>query len=260
MANKAAHLQNGTVYIDPSQIKLIIFDKDGTLSDLNMWIEIIKQRARLLGEHFELPAEKVDDIIRAMGADPYSTNILDVAILTDSRPTTEKKVINKLIEFGLEIDEAHKTTHRIFGEVDSIVDLRKIATPLGNIRGLFENALEQNIKIAVATSDLAVRCEKILEAFDVLDQVHAISGADSITNDKPAPDMVHYVCDRLEIKPENTAVVGDSTLDMEMAKNAGCGLSIGVLSGKDGAELLEPFADFVVQSIDNIKIMEKCND
>jgi len=91
MANKAAHLQNGTVYIDPSQIKLIIFDKDGTLSDLNMWIEIIKQRARLLGEHFELPAEKVDDIIRAMGADPYSTNILDVAILTDSRPTTEKK-------------------------------------------------------------------------------------------------------------------------------------------------------------------------
>jgi len=128
--------------------------------------------------------------------------------------------------------------------VDSIVDLRKIATPLGNIRGLFENALEQNIKIAVATSDLAVRCEKILEAFDVLDQVHAISGTDSITNDKPAPDMVHYVCDRLEIKPENTAVVGDSTLDMEMAKNAGCGLSIGVLSGKDGAELLEPFADF----------------
>jgi phosphoglycolate phosphatase len=254
MAHKAAHLQNGTVYIDPAQIKLMIFDKDGTLSDLNMWIEIIKQRARLLGEHFELSENNVDDIIRAMGADPYSTNILDVAILTDSRPTTEKKVIKKLIEFGLKKDEAHESTHRIFGEVDSIVDLRKIANPLGDIRGLFENALEHNIKIAIATSDLAIRCEKILEAFDVLDQVHAISGADSITNDKPAPDMVHYVCERLEIKPEHTAVVGDSTLDMEMAKNAGCGLSIAVLTGKDGADLLEPFADFIVQSIDNIKV------
>ncbi len=254
MAHKAAHLQNGTVYIDPAQIKLMIFDKDGTLSDLNMWIEIIKQRARLLGEHFELAENRVDDIIRAMGADPYSTNILDVAILTDSRPTTEKKVIKKLIEFGLKKDEAHESTHRIFGEVDSIVDLKKIANPLGDIRGLFENALEHNIKIAVATSDLAVRCEKILEAFDVLDQVHAISGADSITNDKPAPDMVHYVCERLEIKPEHTAVVGDSTLDMEMAKNAGCGLSIAVLSGKDSADLLESFADFIVQSIDNIKV------
>jgi len=254
MIHKAAYLQNGTVYIDPAQIKLMIFDKDGTLSDLNMWIEIIKQRARLLGEHFELSENKVDDIIRAMGADPYSTNILDVAILTDSRPTTEKKVIKKLIEFGLKKDEAHESTHRIFGEVDSIVDLRKIVNPLGDIRGLFENALEHNIKIAVATSDLAVRCEKILEAFDVLDQVHAISGADSITNDKPAPDMVHYVCERLDIKPEHTAVVGDSTLDMEMARNAGCGLSIAVLTGKDSADLLEPFADFIVQSIDNIKV------
>ena len=254
MAHKAAHLQNGTVYIDPAQIKLMIFDKDGTLSDLNMWIEIIKQRARLLGEHFELSDDKVDDIIRAMGADPYSTNILDVAILTDSRPTTEKKVIHKLIEFGLKKVETHETTHRIFGEVDSIVDLREIANPLGDIRGLFENALEHDIKIAVATSDLAVRCEKILEAFDVLDQVHAISGADSITNDKPAPDMVHYVCEILNIKPEHTAVIGDSTLDMDMAKNAGCGLSIAVLTGKDGADLLEPVADFVVKSIDNIKV------
>ena len=259
MKHKAAHKQNNIVYIDPAQIKLIIFDKDGTLSDLNMWIEIIKQRARLLGEHFELPTEKVDDIIRAMGADPYSTKILDVAILTNSRSETEKKVIDKLVEFGFKRKTAFDATHHIFGEVDSIVDLRKIASPLGDIRGLFEDALNKNIKIAVATSDLAVRCEKILEAFDVLDQVHAISGADSISNDKPAPDMVHYVCDTLKIKPEHTAVVGDSTLDMEMAKNAGCGLSIGVLTGKDGADLLEPFADFVVESIDNIKVKKYGN-
>jgi len=257
MTHKAAHVQNGTVYIDPAHIKLIIFDKDGTLSDLNMWIEIIKQRARLLGKHFELPTEKVDDIIRAMGADPFSTNILDVAILTDSRPTTEKKVINKLVEFGFDQPVAYQATHKIFGEVDSIVDLKKIASPLGDIRGLFESALKHNIKIAVATSDLAVRCEKILEAFDVLEHVHAISGADSITDDKPAPDMVHYVCDTLSITPEHTAVVGDSTLDMDMAKNAGCGLSIAVLTGKDGADLLEPVADFVVNSIDDIKVKHK---
>jgi len=137
MANKAAHLQNGTVYIDPSQIKLIIFDKDGTLSDLNMWIEIIKQRARLLGEHFELPAEKVDDIIRAMGADPYSTNILDVAILTDSRPTTEKKVINKTHRIWIR-NKMKLTRQRIafLVEVDSIVDLRKIATPAWKYQGI----------------------------------------------------------------------------------------------------------------------------
>ena len=66
MTHRAAHHENGIVYIDPEKIKLVIFDKDGTLSDLNMWIEIIKQRARLLGKHFELQEEKVHEIIKAM--------------------------------------------------------------------------------------------------------------------------------------------------------------------------------------------------
>ena len=255
MTHSAVHHEKGIVYIDPEKIKLVIFDKDGTLSDLNMWIEIIKQRARLLGKHFDLSQEKVNEIIRSMGADPFSTNILDVAILTDSRPITEKKVIMKLVDFGFDRPTAYQATHKIFGEVDSIVDLREIAMPLGDIHDLFKSLKDNKIKIAVATSDLAIRCEKIMEAFDALEYIDAISGADSTPNDKPAPDMVHYVCELLHEIPEQTAVIGDSTLDMDMAKNAGCALAIAVLTGKDGADLLEPASDFVVNSIDDIKVM-----
>jgi len=254
MILKAATLENGSLVINPEVIKLVIFDKDGTLSDLNMWIEIIKQRARLLGKHFDLQKEKVNDIIKAMGADPFSTKILDVALLTDSRMTTEKKVIMKLVEFGFDQPTAYQATHKIFGEVDSIVDLREIAMPLGDIHGLFKSLKEHDIKIAVATSDLANRCEKIMEAFDALEYIDAISGADSTANDKPAPDMVHYVCDLLHETPEHTAVIGDSTLDMDMAKNAGCALAIAVLTGKDDHPTLEPSADFIVNSIDDIKV------
>ncbi len=38
-------------------------------------------------------------------------------------------------------------------------------------------------------------------------------------------------------------------------KNAGFSKGIIGLSGKDNADLLEPFADFIVQSIDNIKVI-----
>ena len=255
MKSRAATLENGTITINPDIIRLVIFDKDGTLSDLNMWIEIIKQRARLLGKHFELPKDKTDAFIRAMGADPFSTKILDVALLTDSRMTTEKKVIMKLVEFGFDQSTAYQATHKIFGEVDSIVDLREIAMPLGDIHGLFKSLKAFDIKIAVATSDLAHRCEKIMEAFDALEYIDAICGADSTVNDKPAPDMVHYVCELLQERPEHTAVIGDSTLDMDMAKNAGCALAIAVLTGKDDHPTLKPSADVIVNSIDDIKVL-----
>ena len=83
MTHHAAQHRDGTVYIDPDNIKLVIFDKDGTLSDLNMWIEIIKQRARLLGKHFDLSQEKVNEIIRSMGADPFSVSYTHLTLPTN---------------------------------------------------------------------------------------------------------------------------------------------------------------------------------
>ncbi|MCK4359351.1 MAG: HAD family hydrolase [Candidatus Cloacimonetes bacterium] len=248
-------LENGKVFINPEKIKLIIFDKDGTLSDLDMWLDIIKHRARLLGKYFNLSNEQTDDIIRAMGIEPATNKILDISILTQSRPETENIVAKELVKLGINHKIGFEATHRIFGEVDKVTDLVAIAKPLGNLKMLFKHITKAGIKIAVATSDLAERCEKIMEAFGILEFISAISGADSIKNDKPAPDMVHKICENVNIPPEQTAVVGDNVWDHQMAKNAGCPLSIGVLTGKDDYETMIEFADCVVQSIDNIKII-----
>ncbi len=247
-------LENGKVFINPEKIKLIIFDKDGTLSDLDMWLDIIKHRARLLGKHFKLSERQTDDIIRAMGIEPANNKILDISILTQSRPETENIVAKELVKLGYDFEVGFEATHRIFGAVDKVTDLIAIAKPLGDLKGLFKHITEAGIKIAVATSDLKERCEKIMEAFDILEFISAISGADSIENDKPAPDMVHKICDILKIPPEQTAVVGDNVWDHQMAKNAGCPLSIGVLTGKDDYETMIEFADCVVESVDNIKV------
>ena len=253
--NDVYQLKNGYVFINPDKIKLIIFDKDGTLSDLNMWLDIIKHRARLLGKHFNLSNEQTDDIIRAMGIEPATNKILDISILTQSRPETENIVANELVKLGFEFEIGFEATHRIFGAVDKVTDLIAIAKPLGDLKGLFKHITEAGIKIAVATSDLEERCEKIMEAFGILEYITTITGADSIENDKPAPDMVHKICENVNISPEQTAVVGDNVWDHQMAKNAGCPLSIGVLTGKDDYETMIEFADCVVESIDDIKIV-----
>lgn len=253
--SSVCHLENGNVFINPETIKLIIFDKDGTLSDLNMWFDIIKHRARLLGKHFNLTNEQTDNIIRAMGIEPSNNKILDISILTQSRPETENIVAKELVKLGYDFKVGLEATHRIFGEVDKVTDLIAIAKPLGDLKGLFKHITESGIKIAVATSDLEERCKKIMEAFGILEYITTIAGADSIKNDKPAPDMVLKICENVNIPPEQTAVVGDNVWDHQMAKNAGCPLSIGVLTGKDDYETMIEFADCVVESIDNIKIV-----
>jgi phosphoglycolate phosphatase-like HAD superfamily hydrolase len=250
-------LKDGTVFIDPDQIKLIIFDKDGTLADLNMWFEIMKKRARALGAHFGLSSRQINQIIITMGLDPLNNEILDIGILTKSRFDTEKAVADKLVEFGIDEKTALETIHNIFGEVDRTTDLVAIAKPLGDLKKLFQEIYYSGIKIAVATSDLAERGCRIMEAFGVLDYISVIAGADSIKNDKPAPDMILKICKSLGIPPSKTAMVGDNVWDHQMAKNAGCMLSIGVLTGKDDYEAMSKFADCVIESVNNIKIKKR---
>jgi phosphoglycolate phosphatase len=65
---------------------------------------------------------------------------------------------------------------------------------------------------------------------------------------KPAPDPVFAMCQALGTEPSHVAVVGDSPADVAMARAAGAGLVVGVLSGVGtAADLAE--ADHVLGSV-----------
>jgi len=76
---------------------------------------------------------------------------------------------------------------------------------------------------------------------------------------RPYPYMIHQLMERLEIENvKRVAKVGDSCRDMEMGRNAGCGLVIGVLSGADKEEeLLAAGADIVVDVITSLPLPRK---
>ena len=65
---------------------------------------------------------------------------------------------------------------------------------------------------------------------------------------KPAPDPVFAVCQALGSEPPRVAVVGDSPADLAMARAAGAGLVVGVLSGVGTAADLAA-ADVVLGSV-----------
>lgn len=63
--------------------------------------------------------------------------------------------------------------------------------------------------------------------------------AEDTDNHKPEPDSLHLAMSRIQVKPANTAVLGDHKVDMQTAVNAGVEKRIGVTHGFDDEETLK---------------------
>ena len=69
---------------------------------------------------------------------------------------------------------------------------------------------------------------------------------------KPDPTLTLEIIDELGVKPEECLFIGDSGMDMAVAKNAGC-VAVGVLWGfRKEDELRENGADYIVSAPQDI--------
>ena len=66
---------------------------------------------------------------------------------------------------------------------------------------------------------------------------------------KPAPDIVHAFSEAIGVPPSEIVVIGDNPHDIEMARSAGAGAALGVLTGNSGRDDLAPLADAVLDSV-----------
>lgn len=227
---------------------LIIFDKDGTLIDFHaMWVAWARELARRLEAVAGLPLS--DGLYRAMDFDPASGRIapggpLAVAPAADLRVLT----LDVLQTAGLSPQAAAAALEAAW----YLPDPATLARPLTDLRRLFGALRSHGIKIAIATSDDRAPTETMLAELGLDSLVDAIVCADDGLAHKPAPAMVLTLCQRLNVPPAKTIVVGDNVVDMQMGRAAGAGLVIGVLSGLGSAEDLGPQADRVIASVDQL--------
>jgi phosphoglycolate phosphatase len=108
---------------------------------------------------------------------------------------------------------------------------------------------EMGLAMGVATSDSTAGAKAALKSLGVDRHLPHIFGYDSVPFPKPAPDMVHAFAAAAGLQPAEIAVVGDNRHDLEMARSAGAGLAIGVLSGTGAQDDLAPLADVILADI-----------
>ena len=210
------------------EIKLIIFDFDGTLADtkeniiltfqmtmkeLGVEIKSRQECAATIGLTLE-DAFKV--LYPGMAAERY-------ALLRD-------------------------TYRRIFKEN------RKILVP-----GLFPEVMEtleelrrRGYLMSIASSRQSPSLHSFLEDMKIAHLFEYAVGGDNVEHPKPAPDAVLQILRHYNLSAEEAFVVGDMPFDINMATNAGvksCGVTWG---NADAAQLKESGANYIIDKMSQL--------
>lgn len=203
----------------PPALKIIILDFDGTLGDTAP--VIIKTTQATIAE-LKLP-ERTDEECAAM----IGLRLIEIPPVL-------------FPESDIDCDLYAETYRRLFhtfntdGAVELYPDVIETLTELKK-RGYI---------LTIASSRSHRSLAEYVERLSLSQHICYILGADDVINGKPDPEPVNRTLEKFNLKPEEAMVVGDTTFDIGMGRNAGT-LTCGVTYGNGSRESLAD-ADFVI--------------
>jgi phosphoglycolate phosphatase len=234
---------------DPLEgIDLMIFDKDGTLIEFHlMWGGWVDQLANRLEAASGLGLR--EGLYALLGVD-LETGLVHAHGLLAATPMSRirEAVVAFLADAGAAPDRADKAVDQAWDAPDPVA----LARPVTNLGPLLVRLRPRVGLFAVATSDDRDPTIRTLESLGIAAEFADLACADDGFPNKPAPDPVLRLCERLGVPPDRTAVVGDSPADLRMGRAAGVARTIAVLTGVGDLATLEPLADMVLRSIEDL--------
>lgn len=173
-------------------IKIAIFDFDGTLADTL----------------------------------PFYTLAYKQALIAIGVKKTDKEVVG--LCFGKKEDVVCKSLGlpdktALFSEsyFTAVETLFKKAKLFPDTLKIIQYLRKKNIKIAIVTFAYRWYIDQMITQFNLNSLVDLILSTEDVANPKPNPESVYKVSEHFKVSPTETIVVGDSTSDILMAKNAG---------------------------------------
>jgi len=127
------------------------------------------------------------------------------------------------------------------------------------LMGYFEQLKKAGVKIGLDTGYPQNIQQGLVKKLGFDKVVDCYISSYDVKEGRPYPYMIHQLMERVGIEDvRRVAKVGDSCRDVEMGRNAGCGLVVGVLSGADGAEdLFAAGADVVCEYVTDLPVPKK---
>lgn len=205
-----------------SQLKLAVFDCDGTLVDsLHSIVHSMQQACIAYGA-----SPPSSDAVRRIIGLPLETAIAELLPDLDKAAVWDVREGYREVFSGLRArDEVHEPLYP--NTVEALDTLEADGWLLGVATGKAHRGL-------VST----------LATHDLVDRFVTLQTADRAAG-KPHPEMLHNAMSETGVEADMTVMIGDTTFDMEMAVNAGT-MAIGVAWGYHEREELKAAGAAVV--------------
>ena len=142
---------------------------------------------------------------------------------------------------------AVKTYQRLFREVE-LPNTRIFP----GVSQTLQTLKSRGVKMAIVTSRGIESLRLILTQNNILEYFDELVTRDNGFKPKPAPDMVNFLLQKMNLAPSDVLVVGDTTFDIDMGAAAGC-KTCAVTYGNHSAERLATSkCDWMVGRFDEI--------
>ena len=132
---------------------------------------------------------------------------------------------------------------------------RGVVAASEDLPALLRRLRDAGLRLGVATHDAEAPARAQLEDLGVAAAFDFVAGYDSGYAPKPDDAMLRGFCAHVGLSVSEVLVIGDSAHDLGMGRRGGALASIGVLTGPATRSDLDPLADRVLGSIDELPDM-----
>lgn len=222
-----------------NNLSLIVFDMAGTtVNEDNVVYKTLQKAVNAQGHDFSL-----DTVLLIGGGQEKSQAIKDILRTARLEEAVLEEQAGKAYQYFLQaLKDAYQNLE---------------VTAYEGAETLFTHLRKQGVKIALNTGYNRRTAESLLEKLNWREgrDFDLLVTADDVTKSRPAPDMIVYAMEKLGVAdPRQVAKVGDTAIDIEEGKNAGCGLTVGITTGaQTAAQIRTADPDLIIDSLLEIK-------
>lgn len=201
-------------FLKEKDIKVLIFDKDGTLTDTSgLWFEptVLVLNELLQRNGIQLSAENKQLLNDQLGI--TEQGIIENSIIASG---TVRDMLSVLKNFGtIDVEENYQFVVNYFANYIR-VNPEKIIT-LGNIKNTLEFLKREGFLLALITNDSLLPTEAVLEVTQIKSLFDFIGTNDDFPA-KPSNKSIKVICEKFKVSSKQLIYIGDSVVDEEFAK------------------------------------------